>query len=59
MKAAIAAYKKKGFTIVREQKADIGHGFIMDDYVMEKALVERAKDEQESDGKIRGLVYKK
>ena len=57
--ATIAAYKKKGFTIVGEQKADIGHGFIMDDYVMEKALVERAKDERESDGKIRGLVYKK
>lgn len=32
---AIAVYKKKGFHIVRTQIADIGNGFVMDDYVME------------------------
>ena len=31
----ITAYKKMGFEIVREQVADIGNGFVMDDYIME------------------------
>lgn len=34
----IAAYKAMGLTIVREQKADIGGGFFMDDYIMEKPV---------------------
>ena len=32
---AINAYEKMGFVKIREQKADIGSGFIMDDYVMQ------------------------
>ena len=32
---AIRAYEKMGFVKIREQKADIGSGFIMDDYVMQ------------------------
>jgi len=32
---AIAAYEKNGFTNIRSQVADIGHGFVMDDYVYE------------------------
>lgn len=32
----IAAYKKRGFKISREQVTDIGNGFVMDDYIMEK-----------------------
>ncbi|AZN41501.1 GNAT family N-acetyltransferase [Paenibacillus albus] len=36
--ASIAVYEKKGFQIVREQVADIGNGYVMDDYVMEKAI---------------------
>lgn len=32
---AINAYQKLGFVKIREQKADIGSGFIMDDYVMQ------------------------
>lgn len=32
---AISAYEKMGFVKIREQKADIGSGFIMDDYVMQ------------------------
>ncbi len=32
---AINAYEKLGFVKIREQKADIGSGFIMDDYVMQ------------------------
>lgn len=32
---SIAAYKKMGFEITREQVADIGNGFVMDDYIME------------------------
>lgn len=35
---AVAAYKKNGFTLVRQQVADIGGGFVMDDFVFEKKL---------------------
>lgn len=35
---AIAAYKKAGFGQIREQVVDIGGGFVMDDYVLEKAV---------------------
>ena len=35
---SVAAYKKMGFTIAYEQDADIGHGFVMSDYVMEKQI---------------------
>ena len=31
-------YKHWGFTVAREQCADIGNGFVMDDYVMEKVV---------------------
>ncbi len=34
----IAVYQKKGFVTVREQVADIGGGYVMDDYVMEKTI---------------------
>ncbi len=33
---AIAAYKKYGFGIVETRVFDIGNGFVMDDYVMER-----------------------
>lgn len=36
---SIAAYKKMGFEITREQVADIGSGFVMDDYIMERKIV--------------------
>lgn len=36
--SAIAAYRKNGFGIDRELVVDIGGGFVMDDYVMAKAL---------------------
>jgi hypothetical protein len=32
------AYLAKGFVIVDATVQDIGHGFVMDDYIMEKAL---------------------
>ena len=32
---AIEWYQRKGFTITDEQKADIGRGFYMDDFIME------------------------
>ena len=35
---AIAAYRKYGFRIVESRVFDIGHGFVMDDHVMEQAL---------------------
>lgn len=35
---SIAAYKKLGFQKVREEKADIGQGYFMDDYIMELSL---------------------
>jgi ribosomal protein S18 acetylase RimI-like enzyme len=37
--ATIAVYEKKGFRTVRTQVADIGNGFVMDDNIMEKAIV--------------------
>ena len=37
-KHAIAVYKHKGFVLIREQVADIGNGFVMDDFVFEKVL---------------------
>ncbi len=35
---SIAVYNHKGFVTVREQVADIGCGYVMDDYVMSKSL---------------------
>lgn len=35
---AIAAYRKHGFTIRESVVTDIGGGFVMDDYVMAKAV---------------------
>ena len=35
---SITIYKKIGFEIVAEQVTDIGGGFVMDDYIMEKQL---------------------
>ena len=35
---AIRAYQNNGFTVICEQKSDIGNGFFMDDFVMEKTL---------------------
>jgi diamine N-acetyltransferase len=36
--AAKLFYEKKGFTIIKEEVIDIGNGYVMDDYVMEKVL---------------------
>lgn len=35
---SIAIYKSKGFETIRTQVADIGNGFVMDDYVMKKIV---------------------
>lgn len=37
---SIAVYEKKGFHTIRSQVTDIGKGFVMDDYVMEKKMEE-------------------
>lgn len=37
---AIAAYRKYGFRVVDAVVKDIGGGFVMDDYVMEKSAME-------------------
>lgn len=37
--SSIAVYERNGFRTVRTQVADIGGGFVMDDYVMEKAVL--------------------
>lgn len=36
--SSVAVYEKKGFIKVRTQVADIGNGFVMDDYIMEKKV---------------------
>ena len=33
---AIRAYKAKGFEVIDAVETDIGDGYIMDDYIMEK-----------------------
>lgn len=38
----IAAYKKLGFETIDSVVKDIGGGFVMDDYVMEKAVIKKA-----------------
>lgn len=35
---SLAVYKKLGFQIVRQEKTDIGNGFYMDDFILEKQL---------------------
>lgn len=35
----VAVYKHLGFVTTREQAADIGNGFVMDDYIMEKTVL--------------------
>ena len=35
---SVAAYLRVGFVVARTVKVDIGHGFVMDDYVMEKKV---------------------
>ena len=35
---AIGSYRKYGFVVREAIVDDIGHGFVMDDYVMEKKL---------------------
>jgi ribosomal protein S18 acetylase RimI-like enzyme len=35
---AIAVYRKMGFTVREEARFDIGQGFVMDDYIMEKVV---------------------
>lgn len=35
---SIAVYRRRGFQMVRSQVTDIGHDFVMDDYVLEKKL---------------------
>jgi Acetyltransferases len=36
----IQVYRKKGFETIRTQVADIGNGFVMDDYIMEKEVLQ-------------------
>jgi GNAT superfamily N-acetyltransferase len=36
--SAVKVYEKLGFEIIREEKNEIGHGFIMNDYVFRKQL---------------------
>ncbi len=37
---AIEFYKKSGFSIIKEEDIDIGNGYFMNDYVMEKKLAQ-------------------
>jgi ribosomal protein S18 acetylase RimI-like enzyme len=36
--SSIAVYEKKGFRSIRELAADIGNGYVMDDFIMEKEI---------------------
>lgn len=38
---SIAVYNKRGFVTVKEQVTDIGNGFAMDDFVMEKCFTDK------------------
>ncbi len=35
---SISWYKNRGFKVIREEKADIGNGYYMDDYIMQKHI---------------------
>ncbi|HEY4619106.1 MAG TPA: GNAT family N-acetyltransferase [Flavobacterium sp.] len=35
---ALTFYQKKGFEVIKEVDIEIGHGYLMEDYVMEKQL---------------------
>jgi len=35
---ALKFYERVGFNIIREEKTEIGNGFVMDDFIMEKKL---------------------
>ena len=37
---SIEVYKKMGFSIARTQCADIGGGYVMDDYVMQREIID-------------------
>lgn len=37
----IAVYKALGFSVIDSVETDIGNGYIMDDYIMEKPLISR------------------
>ena len=37
-KESISVYQHRGYDIVREQVADIGNGYVMDDFIMQKNL---------------------
>lgn len=39
---AVAAYQRNGFVVVESVITDFGHGFVMDDYIMAKALNHQA-----------------
>ena len=36
---SVAAYLRAGFTVEKSVKVDIGNGFVMDDFIMSKALI--------------------
>lgn len=38
---SIEIYKHRGFDTIQETVTDIGHGFVMDDYIMEKKLTKK------------------
>lgn len=37
-KESISVYQHRGYEIVREQVADIGNGYVMDDFIMQKTM---------------------
>ncbi|HZP92178.1 MAG TPA: GNAT family N-acetyltransferase [Burkholderiales bacterium] len=41
---SIAAYERNGFAVAKSVKVDIGGGYFMDDYVMDKNLGHEARD---------------
>lgn len=45
--ATIEIYEKKGFVKIDAQVNDIGNGFVMDDFIMEKALTKEGLSEEE------------
>lgn len=36
---SVAVYKSKGYRVVEEKVTDIGRGFVMDDFIMEKEII--------------------
>lgn len=49
-------YEKIGFSVIREEKIDIGSGYVMDDFVMEKFILVRTENAKDCTTETTGIL---